>query len=298
MKSILVTGSNGLLGQHLVDALLKNNYKVTGISRGADRNSVSYSQHYQYVDLDITDGAAVRQAILSLKPELVIHAAAMTQVDQCEEDKPLCYNVNVSATRFLVDSLKEIAAKIIYLSTDFIFDGRSGPYDEQAEPNPVNYYGSTKVQAEKAVMESGLRWAIVRTVLVYGNTIAGTRSNILSWLKENLEEGRPLKVVDDQERTPTFVEDLVNGILLIIKKNEEGVFHISGAETLTPFQIGEKIADYLQHPQTLLERVNASVFRQPGERPLKTGFIIDKAKQQLGYRPASFQEALQKIYPR
>src|SRR5690606_41233611 len=130
---------------------------------------------------------------------------AMTQVDECELNKPDCYNSNVTATRFIIDALKPYHSKIIYLSTDFVFDGKSGPYKEEDPTNPVNYYGSTKVQAEKAVQESGLPYAMVRTILVYGSTIPGTRKNIRSWIIEKHKNGHPVKEHADQILEPTYM---------------------------------------------------------------------------------------------
>ena len=299
MKKIMVTGSNGLVGQHLIHALVqRNDVSVIALGKGHDRSALPEKPQYQYIDADITDGVRMREIVLEHRPDTVIHGAAMTQVDDCEQDKPHCYNVNVSATRFIIEPMEEIGARLIYLSTDFIFSGNNGPYDEQAEPDPVNYYGSTKVQAEKAVMESQLDWAIIRTVLVYGNTIEGTRGNILTWIKGQLEKGEAIKVVSDQERTPTYVQDLVKGILLILDKDKKGVYHISGAETLSPYQMAIAAAEYLGLPGSLIEKVDSSTFRQLGQRPLKTGFIIDKASRELGYAPISFRQALQELYPR
>jgi dTDP-4-dehydrorhamnose reductase len=162
---------------------------------------------------------------------------------------------------------------------------------------PVNYYGSSKLAAEKAVMETDLNWCIIRTVLVYGNILTGNRSNIISWVQENLTAGKNIKVVSDQWRTPTYVEDLARGILLVIEKNATGIYHISGDEMLTPYDMAIATANYLGLDKTLIEKVDASMFKQPAMRPAKTGFVIDKAKRYLGYKPLSFDEGLRKMVP-
>jgi dTDP-4-dehydrorhamnose reductase len=291
---ILITGSNGLLGQHLVKLLTgTTSHEVIATSRGENR--LLPSDKYQFFSLDITDGVAVNDFILSSKPEVIIHAAAMTQPDECEKNEIACWNVNVTATRFLTDAAAKVDARFIYLSTDFIFNGLNGPYRETDEPNPVNYYGSSKLAAEKSVVSSQLQWAIVRTVLVFGNILSGTRTNVISWVKENLENGRPIKVVSDQWRTPTYVEDLAKGILLVVDKNVTGIYHISGEEGMSPFDMAEATADHLHLDKSLMTKVNADTFTQPARRPLKTGFIIDKAKQDLGYQPIKFTEALEKM---
>jgi len=292
---IFITGANGLLGQHLVKLLIDNNYSVIATSKGPARIQLNHP-HLQYFELDITDGPAVNKMINDLKPELIIHAAAMTQVDICEENKIDCWNVNVTATRFLLDAAKEISARFIYISTDFVFDGLHGPYTEDSEPNPVNYYGSSKWGAEKAVQESGLQWTIIRTVLVTGNPIFGTRSNIITWVIDKLQKGEKIKVVDDQHRTPTYVEDLAAGILLTIQKKATGIYHISGKEMLTPYTMAIETAKLLGLDQSLIEKADSSNFPQSAVRPLRTGFKIDKAEKELGFKPHSFSESLQKMF--
>ncbi len=292
--NIIVTGANGLLGQHLVTALIKLGYGILALGKGECRIKDFAGK---YVDIDITDAVAFRDEIVKHKPDIIIHAAAMTQVDECEKDKQSCYNVNVTATRFLIDAAREVQSKLIYVSTDFVFDGMNGPYSEDDQTGPVNYYGSTKVAAEKAIMESQLRWSIVRTVLVYGQTVDGTRSNIINWVKSSLEEGKHIKVVSDQFRTPTFVDDLVNGIVLLIEKNVDGIYHISGKEEMTPYDMAIETARYLKLDESLIEKVDSSSFTQAGVRPAKTGFIIDKARHELGFEPRSFKESLEVMFP-
>lgn len=292
---VMVTGANGLVGQHLVTALLQLNVSVVGVGRGENRMKEPH-HGYSFHSMDITDGVAIFELIVQERPDVIVHGAAMTQVDDCESDKQSCYNINVSATRFLIDGAREVKSKLIYLSTDFVFDGKSGPYSEDDLPNPVNYYGSTKLAAEKAIMESGCPWAIVRTVLVYGQTLPSTRSNIINWVKLNLEQGKSIKVVSDQYRTPTYVNDLVKGIVLVITRRAEGIFHISGKETLTPYQMALKTASWLSLDARLLEKVDSSTFQQLGERPLVTGFNISKARKELGYEPRSFEESLAEMY--
>jgi dTDP-4-dehydrorhamnose reductase len=290
---ILVTGANGLLGQHLVQLLYYTTvYDIIATGRGASRLSFPVAERYHYANLDITDAIAVHECISTHHPDIIIHAAAMTQPDPCELNPVACWNVNVTATRFLISAANAVHAYFIYVSTDFVFSGEDGPYKEEDATGPVNYYGSSKLAAEKAVMESSLKWAIVRTVLVYGNILAGNRSNIITWVKENLENKRPIKVVNDQWRTPTYVKDLAKGILLLLEKKATGIYHISGGEHMRPYDMAVAVADYLQLDKTLMMEVDAATFTQPAMRPLKTGFIISKAISELGYCPTSFNAAM------
>jgi dTDP-4-dehydrorhamnose reductase len=293
---VLVTGANGLLGQHLIKLLIDTTaHDVIATGRGESRIPFTTSPRYSYFPLDITDGMEVASFMDFHLPDIIIHTAATTQVDICEADQVACYNTNVTATRFLVSAAESTKARFIYISTDFVFDGLEGPYTETSVPGPINYYGSTKLAAEKSVMESGLNWCIARTVLVYGNIFTGNRSNIISWVQENLENGKKIKVVSDQWRTPTYVKDLAKGILLAIEKNATGIYNISGEEMLSPYDMANATAGYLQLDKTLIEKVDASTFSQPAKRPAKTGFIIDKAKQELGFKPLSFEEGMKSM---
>jgi len=293
---ILLTGANGLLGRRLLKKLQEKNYEVVATAKDVSGLLQLQNGNATYHTLDITDGDAVYKLITSTKPNVIIHSAAMTQVDQCELNKIDCWNSNVTATRFIVDAARECGSRIIFLSTDFVFDGTSGPYKEEDTPNPINYYGSSKLAAEKAIMESELSWTIVRTVLVVGKSDGDQRQNIVSWVKEKLEKREKIKVVDDQVRTPTFVDDLAHGIILVLEKNATGIFHIAGKDTLTPFQIATKTAEFLELDSSLIERVDAGSFTQAAPRPPKTGFIIEKAKKDLGYQPRSFNEILAEIF--
>ncbi len=290
---ILVTGSNGLLGQKLTSLIAsRNTHELIATGRGSSTNNIDQDG---YFDLDITDRVSVQKMISSARPDVIIHAAAMTQVDDCELKQENCWKVNVEATANLLEAAKEVGAQFIYVSTDFIFDGSSGPLTEEAIPSPVNFYGQSKLAAEKLVMAYPGKWTIIRTVLVYGVTPEKSRSNIVLWVKNSLEAGKTIQVVDDQFRTPTLAEDLAQGCLLAAERGAAGIFNISGSELLSPFQIALETADFFGLDKTKIVRTDSGKFRQPALRPLKTGFIIDKAKAVLGYSPHTFRSGLGKI---
>lgn len=290
---ILVTGANGLLGQKLT-TLLDKKPEIKTIATA--RKPVSYPlTNSEFQILDVTDRNQTEKVIFEVKPDVVIHTAAMTQVDQCEMEREACWNANVIGVENLVKACEKANAFLVHVSTDFIFDGTYGPLDETAIPKPVNYYGESKLAGEKAVMNSKLNWAILRTVLVYGITEDMSRSNIVLWVKKNLEEGKTINVVNDQWRTPTLAEDLAMGCYLAAIKKAKGVFHISGEKMMTPYDIAMETADFFGLDKSLIKQTDSSKFKQPAERPLKTGFIIEKAKRELGYQPHSFREGLQVI---
>ncbi|WP_339789576.1 SDR family oxidoreductase [uncultured Imperialibacter sp.] len=287
--SILITGANGLLGQKLVVLLKEKGEDFLATGRGASRIPL---EGIRYQSMDITNAAETLKVITAEKPEVVIHTAAMTNVDQCETDKEGCWLQNVTAVENIVKACEASGAFLLHLSTDFIFDGEDGPYDEEAKANPVSYYGDSKLAAEKAVMAAKIDWAMARTVLVYGIAFDMSRSNIILWVKKSLEEGKTINVVNDQWRTPTLAEDLAMGCYLIAKKKAKGIFNISGKDFMNPYQMAIATADYFGLDKSLINETDGSKFSQPAKRPPKTGFVLDKAKEVLGYNPHSFEEGI------
>jgi len=292
---ILITGANGFLGYYLAEQLLAKNLSVIATGRGECRLPFTQNTNFQYLGMDFTDPFSIHDVFENIKPDVVIHAGAMSKPDECETDQMLAYLVNVEGTVQLLINSADLKSFFIFVSTDFVFDGERGMYNEDDIPNPVNYYGRTKLEAEEAVKEYEFDWAIVRTVLVYGKNHSG-HNNILKIVKEKLEKGEVYSVVDDQVRTPTYVEDLAKGIVSIIEKKATGIFHLSGKDILTPYQMATKTAEYLGLKSSLIKKVTAANFTQPAKRPPRTGFIIDKARKELGYEPISFEEGLKKTF--
>ncbi len=291
MKKVLITGANGLLGQKLIYQLVGYpDFEVYATSKGENRTLLK--KRYLYIPLDITDELEVRETIDEIKPDVVINTAAMTNVDACEADKEGCWDLNVNATKYLVEACERVGAHFIHLSTDFIFDGENGPYKEEDIPSPLSYYGETKVASEKIVTQAKCSWAIVRTVLVYGVIDNMSRSNIVLWAKSALELGKELTVVDDQFRSPTLAEDLAHGCILIAQNEATGVYNISGDEYMCIIDLVKRVARYFGLDESKVKPVSSSTLNQAAKRPPRTGFILDKAKKELGYVPSSFEEGL------
>jgi dTDP-4-dehydrorhamnose reductase len=286
---ILVTGSNGLLGQKLVELILtKDDYLIA-----TAKSKLAIDQPKgEFHSLDITQLGEVEKIISKTKPDVIINTAAMTQVDHCETEREKCWLNNVTAVENLVKACEKTDIRLIHISTDFIFDGTRGPLDELEKPNPLSYYGESKLAAEVAVQKSNIDWAILRTVLVFGVTKDMSRSNIVLWVKKSLEEGKTINVVNDQWRTPTLAEDLARGCYLAAIKKAKGIYNISGYEMMTPYDIALATADFFRLDKSLIKQTDSTQFKQPAARPPKTGFIIDKARKELGYQPRSFAEGL------
>jgi dTDP-4-dehydrorhamnose reductase len=293
---ILITGANGFLGYYLSAQLLAKGFRVMATGKGGCRLPFVGEKGFKYSIMDFTDPFAVHDIVEKYQPAIVIHAGAMTKPDECEQHQWQAYISNTESTVTLLVNAEEQKSFFIFISTDFVFDGEKGLYKEEDMVGPVNFYGKTKAEAEDAVKDYGYDWAIVRTSLVYGQPIAG-RSNILTVVREKLERGEEYQVVNDQVRTPTYVEDLVGGIVAIIEKRATGIYHLSGKDILTPYQMACKTADYLELKNSFIKRVTVADFSQPAKRPLNTTLIIDKAKNELGYNPVSFDEGLRLTFP-
>ncbi|MFN8397260.1 MAG: NAD(P)-dependent oxidoreductase [Bacteroidia bacterium] len=290
-KTILLTGANGLLGQKLVQKLSRRD-AVLLIATGTGPNRNAVDEGYTYVSMDVTKADQVRAVFEQYNPSEVIHCAAMTNVDQCEREPDACWDLNTKAVQILVDLCIEFKARIIHISTDFIFDGEAGPYTEKASPNPLSVYGRSKLEAENIVVNSGVPYAIARTMLVFGVVPDMSRSNIVLWVKKSLENGQNIKVVNDQWRCPTLAEDLAEGVVLMTMKDKNGIYNISGPDMLSIHEMALAVAEHWELDGSLITPVDSSTLNQPAKRPPKTGFIILKAQTELGYRPRSFREAL------
>ncbi|HEX8060621.1 MAG TPA: NAD(P)-dependent oxidoreductase [Cyclobacteriaceae bacterium] len=274
---VLVTGANGLLGRKLADLI-----KQEGVAELLATNRAT---------LDVTNAGLVKSTIQEFKPGVIINAAAMTQVDQCEVNRDECWKQNVTSVQNLVDVCVDENVHLVHVSTDFIFNGKEGPLDETAVPDPVNFYGESKLEGERIILSSKCPAAIIRTVLVYGVTSDMSRSNIVLWVKKSLEVKKAIKVVNNQFRTPTLAEDLAMGCWLAARKKSTGIFHVSGHEMMTPYEIALRTAEFFGLDKSLIS--STEDFVQPAKRPLKTGFIIEKARKELGYQPHSFDEGLE-----
>ncbi|MBD3630214.1 SDR family oxidoreductase [Cyclobacterium sp.] len=289
---ILITGANGLVGQKIVKKILiDGKYDVIATGIGSCRLPGEW-EGYDYEEMDITHFKEVMQVFRIYSPQYVIHSASMTDVDRCEVSRHNCYEQNVKATLNIIQAATQCQSHLIFISTDFIFDGKNGPYDEEDKPNPLNYYGQTKLETEIAIQKYPYKWAIVRTNLVYGISHDMSRSNIILWVKKGLEQGKTLELVDDQFRTPTLAEDLAEGCLLIVAKKASGIFNLSGEELLTPYDMAIITAGFFHLDATKIKKTDSSHFGQVANRPLRTGLIISKAKEILGFSPKSFAEGI------
>jgi len=291
MQRILVTGAGGFVGTYLVNHLTKIGFKIIATGRGEADPSLRYEY---YLEKDLLQPAAIEQLFHS-SPEMVIHCAALSKPDDCEQNNDAAFAANVTITENLLIEAGKRKLPFLFLSTDFVFDGLTGMYVEDDERDPVNYYGYTKMMAEDIVASYKYPWSIVRTVLVYGRPLS-SRHNLVSSVAAALSKGERLRIFDDQMRTPTYVGDLVKGIGSLVERTKTGIYHLSGAEKLTPYDMACRTADFLGYDRLLIEPIKEGDLPSHAKRPLITGLNIRKAEIELGYKPLSFEEGLAKTF--
>ena len=294
MIKVVITGSNGLLGQSLLGLLLKEKetYQVFGFSRGDNRSG---RNDFSYVSIDITEEENLKKVLLEIQPDFIINTAAMTQVDDCENQKAACDLLNITVVKWLSEISAELNAHLIHISTDFIFDGIKGNYKETDIANPLSYYGASKLKSEALLLESSINYTILRTILVYGKVFDMSRSNIVLWVREMLEKGKEITIVDDQFRTPTYVEDLALACKISMDKKATGIFNISSNELLSVYEIAQQIAVTFNLDKNLIKPISTSTLNQTAPRPSKTGFDLSKTNKILEFYPKSFKEDLQRF---
>jgi len=291
MEKLLITGVNGLLGQKLLEQA-DSKFEISAIDLHEERFNKKIK--FEYRKLDLTDRRAVKEVILSYCPDYLINTAAMTDVDGCESQKEKCWKINVQAVDNLLHATRKIGTKIVHLSSDYIFNGKNGPYSENSVPKPLGYYGKSKLASENLLIASELDYAIVRTMVLYGYGIK-IRPNFVTWLIEKLKQDEKVTIVTDQFGNPTLADDLATAIFKIIERKKWDLYHISGSELIDRYHFALKVADIFKLNKNLITTITTPELKQPALRPLKSGFIIDKAAAELGIEMSDVEEGLKKF---
>lgn len=286
-KRVLILGSNGKLGQRVSRMLMEpGNYELFA----ASAEEKSEIENIEYESIDISKRNSVKSLFHKFFPDVVINAAGMTNVDLCETNKELCWNTNVKGTENIAMSSWAIDALLIHISSDYIFDGKEGPYSEEDIPHPISYYGRSKLAAENSLRTSGARYVILRTNVLYGR-VKNNKPDFVSWVVENLSKGKEIRIVTDQINNPTFIDDLSEVILRCTEKSVEGIFNIGGPELLTRFDFCLRIADYFNLDKNLILPITTAELKQAAPRPLKSGLICGKAERELDFKSSGIEES-------
>ena len=290
MKRIMIIGSNGLLGQKVAELCIRgSNYQLMLCS--VEPTSLITLPDVPYTMLDMTVKKEVKDAVTSFEPDVVLNCAAMTNVDACERERELAWKVNVTGLENIIEAARRKKSLIVHISSDYIFNGKHGPYDESARPEPISYYGKTKLAGENALRTSGLEYFIARTMVLYGYS-PGVKLNFALWLVQSLDAGTRVRVVDDQYGNPTLVDDLAYGLLRAVELGKTGIYNIAGREIVTRFTFAVRLAEKFGLDPGLVTPVKTSELNQPAPRPLKSGLITLKAETDLGIVASNVEEGL------
>jgi dTDP-4-dehydrorhamnose reductase len=289
LKKIFITGANGLLGQTIVSLFTRESSFELIQSSIEEKPFIDYG--HKYVQLDVVNKEDVKKVIGFYDPDVIINCAAFTDVDKCETERELCWKLNVDAVKNLIIAARQNEAKLIHYSTDYVFDGRSGPYTEDATPNPISFYGRSKLASENALVLSGIDYAVIRTMVLYGigNNV---KPNFALWLISKLKNNEAVNIVDDQVGNATMIDDLAWGTLKIVEKGCTGIYNIAGSDILSRYDFALKVCEVFNLNKSLVSPIKTATLKQPAPRPLKSGLIVLKAESELGFTPMDTEEGL------
>jgi dTDP-4-dehydrorhamnose reductase len=290
MKRVLIVGSNGLLGQKVTDLFSRSkNYEILNTS--VEDKPFLKMNKFLYRHLDITHRNSAMKLVDDFLPEVIINTAAITNVDLCETERALAWKVNVVGVENLVHAARMVGAKIIHFSTDYVFDGKSGPYAENDRVNPMSYYGRTKLASENVLRTSEIPHTIIRTMILYGIGKL-IKDNFALWLVNNLKENKQVRVVDDQIGNPTLVDDLAYAVLKVVEFDKNGLYHIAGNDLASRYDFAIALAKKFKFDKNLIIPIKTAILKQPAPRPMKSGFIILKAETELSIKMSGVEQGL------
>ncbi len=287
---VLITGCHGLLGQKLI-ASVPEGVDVFGVDL---QEKSSFLPQSFFSKCNITDRKQTLDLVLKLAPEWIINAAAYTNVDGAEKERRLCWQVNVEAVENLAYAARKVHSKIVHISTDYIFDGKDGPYDENAVPNPLGYYGRSKLAGENALRASPVEYIIIRTMILYGKNIFGN-ANFVTWLIEKLRQKQPVTIVTDQIGNTTLADELAAGIWQVIGTDYRGVLNIAGREILDRLTFARLVAQVFDLDETPIGPITTDALNQAAPRPLNSGLLVDKAINEFNIELSDAREGLIKL---
>ena len=284
---IMILGANGFIGRRILNRLAPK-HQVMACSLHQD---IMPEGGYHFETIDILDSHALIGLLKEFQPDVIINGSAYSVVDYCEQHQEEAYAMNVTVVKHLAEYSQANSCRLIHISTDFVFDGTSTKaYTETDSPNPINYYGKTKRWSEEAIEQLCTNYAIVRVEVVYGKPFPKQHGNIVHLVKNRLENGQSIRVVSDQFRSPTWVEDIANAIEKLLSDQYQGIYHICGDETLSVADIAHRVAKFFKLDTLLIEAVTTEEMNEATPRPAFTPMSIEKAKKELGYQPSKLEE--------
>ena len=281
---ILIIGASGFVGNIIFDEFsMDSKYEVFG---------TYYSQQFDSLfHLDMQNKTEVSETIKKLKPDVIIHPAANPNVEYCEQHPKDTWQVNVEGSRNLIETARDIGAKFVYFSSDYVFDGTNGPYSEEDIPHPINEYAFQKLAVENLMKKSLDNFLIIRITVVYGWERRG--KNFVMGLIKNLKHGSFMKVPCDQIGSPTYVNNMVQVVKELIESDKTGIYHVAGTDLMDRYTFAKNVAEIFELDENLLTPVTTDQLGQKAKRPLKAGMKVDKVQKQVSIRLMSVREGLE-----
>jgi dTDP-4-dehydrorhamnose reductase len=286
---ILITGASGLYGSKLAEIAISKKHQVYAIH---NQHTTAYGIP---IGIDISNKDKIDAELKRVQPEIVVHAASLTDVDKCELNKELAWKTNVEGTRNITQAAKNNSAYFLYISTDYVFDGEKGNYKETDLPSPINYYGYTKLKAEEYIKKNAGEYCIVRTSVIYGANPAAGKINFALWLLKKLENKEQTKIFIDQWNSPTLNSSLVEMTLEIAERQLTGLYHLSGATRISRYEFATSLAKTFNLDANLLVPTVSSQLSFPAKRPKDSSLNTNKAQTSLNHKPLQIEKALKKF---
>lgn len=274
---VFIFGASGLIGNYIYREF-KNSEECVG------------SDLQGFIRLDIRDHSQIAKLSHTYTPDVVINAAAIGHADYCESHPLESRKVNVDGAKNIIDFAKSCRAKLVYFSSDYVFDGENGPYTEEDKPNPINEYGKQKVETENFIRKWLDDYLIIRTTVVYGWEKAG--KNFVANVMRHLKNGKKIKVSIDQIGSPTYAGNLAGAIKELVIKEKKGLYNIVGSELMSRYDFSRIICEIFGLDSSLVTPVTSEQFGQHAKRPLKAGLIIDKVRKELMINLAGAEKGL------
>ncbi|MFZ3133562.1 MAG: dTDP-4-dehydrorhamnose reductase [Methanothrix sp.] len=279
-----ITGGSGLAGSRLAEMALARGEQVYS---GYAHNQPPYGKEVKF---DLLDPNGIRDIIERMRPDVIVHSAALTDVDRCEREKDLAYKINVEGTRAIAEAARKAGSYLVYISTDYVFDGQRGLYREEEETNPVSYYGLSKLLGEEFCLDQG---CIARTCVIYGSRPASGKVNFALWLLNALKSGKEARVVTDQFITPTLNSNLAAMVLEAADRHLSGIYHLSGASRVSRYDFACELARAFDLDRRMILPSQMSDIGWLARRPMDSSLDTSKASGTLKNRPLNLYESLQ-----
>ncbi len=292
LKKILILGATGKVGEAICNSLKsRTNHQILILSANYEK---SFLPNVDIMNIDITNKKLLKKVLFDFEPHIIINAAAYTNVDGCEDHKQEAMTLNADLPEILAKSSKSFSSKLIHFSTDYIFDGKEGPYSEDDVPNPISFYGKSKLAGENLIRSHTDNFLILRTNIVYGPSNYG-KGDFIRWIISNLEQNNPINIITGQSGNPTFSSDIAECVLRFIEKDSRGVYNVAGSDLLNRYEIASKIANLLEYDTSLIKPISPEELVQKAKRPEKGGLTNIKTLREIDFAPYSLAENILKL---